>query len=359
MGPVDAEPPLRNLGRWLGGLGPRAEPVQAAYGEWLATVMPTWFSPEDAAALVERTTGTGKPEEAEEGMAYAVMEEKLRRQIRRAESKGLALGLEHERRLLSGMAARRFGDGTAGRLAPLLADIGDTEGLERDGAWIVDCADGEELIARFGNGADDMPSPVPPQGACARLETERTRQNSAICRTRSQFSVGVRGHQRLDAEAASLGVGAERSHVPRREGCCASQEGVAPFAFQDIGHPHQLKPREQIGSVECPECLVGESISCSGQTERNGIVQLALRIPLVQSFLLQVAVVLEPVGEVSAEERHRAIVSDPVGMAPQHLLLEARADLAFDLVRRAANSRLRAPAFPESDPIDSPVLPLH
>ena len=100
-------------------------------------------------------TGTGKPEETEEGMAYAVMEEKLRRQIRRAERtgrrEGLALGLEHERRLLRVQAARRFGNGTAGRLAPLLADIGDPEGLERVGEWIVDCADGDELIARFGN----------------------------------------------------------------------------------------------------------------------------------------------------------------------------------------------------------------
>ena len=165
-GPVDAEPPLRNLGRWVDDLGPDTEPVQAAYGEWLATAMPTWFSPEDAAALVERTTGTGRLEETEEGMAYAVMEEKVRRQIRRAERtsrheghadgrrEGLALGLEHERRLLRVQAARRFGNGTAGRLAPLLADIGDPEGLERVGEWIVDCADGEELIARFGNGAN-------------------------------------------------------------------------------------------------------------------------------------------------------------------------------------------------------------
>ena len=59
--------------------------------------------------------------------------------------------MEHERRLLRVQAARRFGDGTAGRLAPLLADIGDPEGLERVGEWIVDCADGDELIARFGN----------------------------------------------------------------------------------------------------------------------------------------------------------------------------------------------------------------
>ena len=153
-GPDDAEPPLRNLGRWIEDLGTHAGPVRAAYAEWLATTTPSWFSPEDAAALVERTTGTGKPAETEEGMAFSAMERKVRRQIRRAERKGLALGLEHLRRLLRGMAARRFGHDTAGRLAPLLADVGDPERLERVGAWLDECADGEELIARFGNGSD-------------------------------------------------------------------------------------------------------------------------------------------------------------------------------------------------------------
>ena len=60
-GPADAEPPLRNLGRWIDDLGEHAEPVRAAYAEWPATRMPTWFSPEDAAALVERTTKNGRP----------------------------------------------------------------------------------------------------------------------------------------------------------------------------------------------------------------------------------------------------------------------------------------------------------
>ncbi len=157
-GTTDAESELRNLGHWLGGLRTHAEAIRAAYAEWLATTTPTWFSPEQAAALVERTTGTGKPEESEEGMAFSVMEDNVRRRIRRAERtgrrEGLARGLEHERKLLSVQAGRRFGDGTAGRLAPLLAAVGDPEELERVGEWIVDCTDGEELIARFGNGAD-------------------------------------------------------------------------------------------------------------------------------------------------------------------------------------------------------------
>lgn len=162
-GTTDAEPPLRNLARWLGGLGTHAEAIRAAYAEWLATTAPTWFSPEEAAALVERTTGTS---ETEESMAFSVMEDKVRRRIRRAERtgrreghtdgrrEGLALGLENERQLLRVQAGRRFGDGTARRLARLLAAVGDPEELERVGEWIVDCTDGEELIARFGNGTD-------------------------------------------------------------------------------------------------------------------------------------------------------------------------------------------------------------
>lgn len=60
-------------------------------------------------------------------------------------------GMEQERKLLRRQAARRFGPTTTARLAPLLADVRDNEGLEQVGEWIVDCADGEELIARFGD----------------------------------------------------------------------------------------------------------------------------------------------------------------------------------------------------------------
>ena len=66
---------------------------------------------------------------------------------------GIERGLAAERQLLRRQAARRFGAATAARLDGLLADIRDTEGLEPVADWIIDCADGDELIARFGNGA--------------------------------------------------------------------------------------------------------------------------------------------------------------------------------------------------------------
>ena len=155
-GARDAVPPLRSLGGWLDELGKDAEPVRAAYAEWLATENPTRFSPEEAAAMLERFARAGTKEAEEESMVvYTVFEDKLRRQIRHAERTGLAQGREHQRTLLRGMAARRFGAETAARLAPLLADIRDNEGLAQVGEWIVDCADGAELIARFGDGEDD------------------------------------------------------------------------------------------------------------------------------------------------------------------------------------------------------------
>ena len=144
----DAAPPLRSLGTWLGELGTHAEPVRAAYAEWLVTTMPMHHSPEQAAALVERFAGGGtrEAEEIEEAgmVVYTVAEDRLRRRISHAERKGERNG---ERR-----GERK---GLAQGMEPLLANVHDNEGLAQVGEWIVDCADGEALIARFGNGGDD------------------------------------------------------------------------------------------------------------------------------------------------------------------------------------------------------------
>lgn len=96
-------------------------------------------------------------------VAYTELEDKVQRLMERARRQshtegrsvgrrdGLAQGIEYERKLLLRMAARRFGVGTAGRLVPLLAQVAERERLERVGEWLVDCADGKELIARFGD----------------------------------------------------------------------------------------------------------------------------------------------------------------------------------------------------------------
>ena len=73
--------------------------------------------------------------------------------IERGIERGLERGLAAERGLLCRQAARKFGGGTAERLAGLLAHVGDTGRLAQVGDWIIDCATGEDLIGRFGNGS--------------------------------------------------------------------------------------------------------------------------------------------------------------------------------------------------------------
>jgi hypothetical protein len=71
--------------------------------------------------------------------------------------RGLERGLAAERELLCRLAGRKFGAGTAERLAGVLAPIGDTGRLAQVGEWIIDCTTGAELIARFGNGTGSGP----------------------------------------------------------------------------------------------------------------------------------------------------------------------------------------------------------
>ena len=65
--------------------------------------------------------------------------------------KGRAEGVEKERALLLRQIERKFGADTAGRAAVLLAGIGEPEQLADVGEWIIDCATGDELIARLEN----------------------------------------------------------------------------------------------------------------------------------------------------------------------------------------------------------------
>ena len=70
---------------------------------------------------------------------------------------GFEQGLAAERELLCRQVARKFGADTAERLSDLLARVGDTRRLAEVGDWIIDCATGDDLIARFGNGAGSGP----------------------------------------------------------------------------------------------------------------------------------------------------------------------------------------------------------
>ena len=66
-------------------------------------------------------------------------------------AEGVEQGIAAERDLLRRQAARKFDAGTAERLAGLLERIDDPERLAEAGDWIIECADGDELIARVGD----------------------------------------------------------------------------------------------------------------------------------------------------------------------------------------------------------------
>ena len=66
----------------------------------------------------------------------------------RVRAETLEQGLERERALLSRQASRKFGAGTGARLAALLAGVADPGRLAEIGDLVVDCADGDELLAR-------------------------------------------------------------------------------------------------------------------------------------------------------------------------------------------------------------------
>ena len=65
-------------------------------------------------------------------------------------AQGRAEGMAAKRELLLRLAARKFGADASGRLKNLLARTDDPEPLERAGELIIDCATGDDLIARIG-----------------------------------------------------------------------------------------------------------------------------------------------------------------------------------------------------------------
>ena len=91
-----------------------------------------------------------------EGMARGI-ERGIEQGIERGIEQGIERGLSSERELLRRQAARKFDQDTAARLTGLMAEIGDADALARVGDWIIDCATGDELIARFGNSSPRGP----------------------------------------------------------------------------------------------------------------------------------------------------------------------------------------------------------
>ena len=155
---------LRGLGRWLSDeAGDQPEPVCAVYGEWLATCMPRLFLRSRASALVEQLTQGRTEDQSMTALAERMEREaaqwrrrvRISRQEGRREGRregrqeGMDLGLAHERSLLRQLAARKFGDATADRLARRLADVSDTDKLAEVGALIIECDTSASFLDRI------------------------------------------------------------------------------------------------------------------------------------------------------------------------------------------------------------------
>ena len=64
-------------------------------------------------------------------------------------AQGREEGLEQQRALLRRLAAARFGDQAAERLAPVLARVADPNRIVEIGDWLVRCDTGTEFLARI------------------------------------------------------------------------------------------------------------------------------------------------------------------------------------------------------------------
>ena len=69
--------------------------------------------------------------------------------LREGREQGLEQGLEQQRALLCRMAAARFGDDTATRLAEAVGPITDPERLAEVGEWLGRCETAAEFLARL------------------------------------------------------------------------------------------------------------------------------------------------------------------------------------------------------------------
>ena len=132
--------------------------LQGAEHRELRRVLCTWFG-----LLAGPGVSIGEFEEmerlAETGELRETVQDRVRawreadREQGRAEGveKGRAEGVEQERALLLRQTERKFGADIAERAAALLTGIGEPGRLADVGEWIIDCATGDELIARLEN----------------------------------------------------------------------------------------------------------------------------------------------------------------------------------------------------------------
>ena len=156
-------PSPERIARAVGGVAPADGCAQESLHQ-LRDVMLRWAQQVARRRLkldleIDDMAQTERLDESDDLEAYYAARLRAWQDEYRAEGRaeGIEQGLAAERDLLCRQSSRKFGASTAERLAGLLARIGDTRRLAEVGDWIIDCATGDDLIARFGNGTGSSP----------------------------------------------------------------------------------------------------------------------------------------------------------------------------------------------------------
>ena len=116
--------------------------LTAAFTEWVAQVLlPRRF----------RGSVTGPLPRLEEvrTMLAETVQEWTAEWVEQGRAEGREEGIQAQRVLLCRQAARKFDAATGERLASVLDGVADSDRLAQVGDWIIECATGDELFARF------------------------------------------------------------------------------------------------------------------------------------------------------------------------------------------------------------------
>ncbi len=138
---------------------PRETELRRVFVDWVRRLAER-LAPPGAAAPPMRTLEELKMtlEERVAEWPKQWLREGIEQGIEQGVKQGIEQGLMHERALLRRQAALRFGEPAAERAASALERIADPEGLTAAGDWIVRADDGDELVARLTQLADERSS---------------------------------------------------------------------------------------------------------------------------------------------------------------------------------------------------------
>ena len=137
--PADLKRAMDALIDWL--RGPGEQEVKRSFEEWIGRVlMPQRFGTKGPPSM--------QPLEEVRTMLAERVKEWTRQWVEEGREQGIEQGLAEERRLLCRLAARKFGDETAGRLSGLLDGLTAPGSLAEVGDWIIDCDNGGDLLDR-------------------------------------------------------------------------------------------------------------------------------------------------------------------------------------------------------------------